>query len=70
MRTAAILLACAAALPLAPLQIPEYTAPQVRRLTAKTLRTFTAPEARQGVAADSRHFYAVDNTVVAKYEIA
>ena len=70
MRTAAILLTCAAALPLAPLQIPEYAPPQVRRLTAKTLRTFTAPEARQGVAADARHIYAVDNTVVAKYQIA
>jgi hypothetical protein len=50
-------------------QIAEYAPPPVRRLTAKTLRTFVAPEARQGVAADARHFYAVDNTVVAKYEI-
>lgn len=51
-------------------QLPEYTAPQVQRLTARTLRTFQAPEARQGVAADRRHFYAVDNTEIAKYEIA
>jgi len=28
------------------------------------------PEADQGVAVDARHFYAVDNTVLAKYEIA
>lgn len=43
--------------------------PEVRRLTAHTLRVFEAPEADQGVAADSRHFFAVDNTVIAKYEI-
>ena len=52
------------------LQIPDYRAPEVRRLTGRTLRTFTAPEARQGVAADASHFYAIDNTVVAKYAIA
>ena len=51
-------------------QLPEYRAPEVVRLTARTTRTFTAPEARQGVAADARHFYPVDNTIVAKYEIA
>jgi hypothetical protein len=50
-------------------QLPEYTAPPVTRLAARTLRTFEAPEARQGVAADARHFYPVDNTVIAKYEI-
>ena len=51
-------------------QLPEYRAPQVARLTARTLRTFDAPEARQGVAADRRHFYPIDNTEVAKYQIA
>jgi hypothetical protein len=49
---------------------PEYTPPQIRHLTARTVRTFSAPEARQGVAADARHFYAVDNTQIAKYDIA
>jgi hypothetical protein len=34
------------------------------------LRTYEAPEATQGVAADARHFYPVDNSVLAKYEIA
>ena len=48
----------------------EYVAPEVRHLTARTLRTFEVREADQGVAADTRHFYAVDNTVIAKYEIA
>jgi hypothetical protein len=48
----------------------QYTAPEIRRLTARTLRVFEAPEADQGVAADAGHFYAVDNTVLAKYEIA
>jgi hypothetical protein len=51
-------------------QVSDYKAPEVRRLTARTLRVFQAPEADQGVAADSRHFYVVDNTVIAKYEIA
>jgi hypothetical protein len=49
---------------------PVYTPPEVQRLVAKTLRVYEAPEADQGVAADSRHFYAVDNTVIAKYEVA
>ena len=51
-------------------QLPEYRAPPIQRLSARTLRTFEAPEARQGVAADRHHFYAVDNTRIAKYEIA
>ena len=50
-------------------QLAEYKAPDVQRLTAHTRRVFEAPEADQGVAADSRHFYVVDNTVLAKYEI-
>src|SRR5262245_21105988 len=49
---------------------PEYKAPDVRPLTARTVRTFEAPEADQGAAADARYFYAIDNTVIAKYEIA
>jgi hypothetical protein len=40
------------------------------RLTGRTLRVYQVPEADQGVAADAVHFYAVDNTVLAKYEIA
>ena len=67
---AALLAAAPAATPSGGHQVAEYAAPPIRQLTARTLRTFTAPEARQGVAADTRHFYAVDNTVVAKYEIA
>ena len=51
-------------------QAPDYTPPDVRRLTARTLRVFKAPEATQGAAADRRHFYAIGNTVIAKYEIA
>jgi len=42
----------------------------VQRLTGRTLRVYDVPEAHQGVAADARFFYAVDNTVLAKYEIA
>jgi len=55
--------------PRAAIQGPDYKAPEIRRLTARTLRVFEAPEADQGVAADARHFYAIDNTVIAKYEI-
>lgn len=54
-------------------QAPEpaaYKAPDVQHLSAKTLRTYQAAEADQGVAADRQSFYAVDNTVIAKYDIA
>lgn len=37
------------------------------QLEATTIATYTAPEADQGVAVDGRHFYAVDNSVIAKY---
>lgn len=49
---------------------PDYTPPAVQRLAASTLRVYEAPEADQGVAVDARHFYPVDNTVIAKYDIA
>jgi hypothetical protein len=50
--------------------VPEYVAPAVQRLTAKTIRTYDAPEATQGVAASRRFFYAIANTILAKYDIA
>jgi hypothetical protein len=49
--------------------IPEYVPPEVVQLTARTLRVYQAPEASQGVAAGLHHFFAVDNSVIAKYEI-
>jgi hypothetical protein len=61
--------AIAAQQPASPPAIPDYVAPAVQKLTARTLRAYPAPEAEQGVAADARHFYPIDNTVVAKYEI-
>lgn len=36
--------------------------------TAEVVRRYPAPEARQGVAVDARHLYAVDNSVIAKYD--
>ena len=48
---------------------PEYVAPDVEQLIAKTIRVYKAAEATQGVAVDGRYFYAVDNTVLAKYDI-
>src|SRR5687768_11059561 len=35
---------------------------------ARTVRRFRAPEASQAVAVDNRFFYAIGNTVVAKYD--
>jgi hypothetical protein len=49
---------------------PPASPPQVPSLTARTLRVYDVPEAGQGVAADLSHFYAVDNSKLAKYEIA
>jgi hypothetical protein len=53
-----------------PLVVPDYAPQEPARLTARTIRHYEAPEADQGVAADARFFYPVDNTVLAKYEIA
>jgi hypothetical protein len=50
-------------------QSPDFSPPEIRRLTAKTLHVFEAPEASQGAAADQRHFYAIGNTILAKYDI-
>jgi len=44
--------------------------PAIQSLTARTVRVYTAPEADQGVAVDRSHFYPVDNSVIAKYDIA
>jgi hypothetical protein len=50
------------------LVVSEYTPPQALHLSARTVREYEVPEADQGVAVDARHFYAVDNSVIAKYE--
>ena len=48
-----------------------HSAPaSVATLVARTLRVYTAPDADQGVAVDRTHFYPVDNSVIAKYDIA
>jgi hypothetical protein len=47
-----------------------YQPPEVLQLQARTIRSYPVPEANQGVAADGRFFYAIDNTVIAKYEMA
>ena len=47
---------------------PESRSP-VAELAARTTRVYEAAEASQGVAADATHFYAIDNTTLAKYEI-
>jgi len=66
--------AACAATPAAPppgdLIVPAYAAPEPLLLTAKTQREYVVPEADQGVAVDSRYFYAIDNSVIAKYELA
>lgn len=63
--------ACVAGIVLALGGTRVYTQlPDVQRLSAKTVRVYDAADADQGVAADSRSFYPVDNTVVARHEIA
>jgi hypothetical protein len=47
------------------LQLSAAGAPE-----AVELRRYPAPEANQGVAVDARHFYAVDDSRIAKYEKA
>tara|TARA_A100001391_G_scaffold48685_1_gene28940 strand:- start:360 stop:1208 length:849 start_codon:yes stop_codon:yes gene_type:complete len=44
-------------------------AADVPLLQAETLAVWEAPEADQGVAVDEDHFYAVDNSVIAKYSL-
>ncbi|HEY8573370.1 hypothetical protein [Phenylobacterium sp.] len=39
-------------------------------LSAELVRRIPAPEARQGVAVDARYVYAVDNSVIGKYDKA
>ena len=78
-RTAATLVISGAclvrALAQAPQQAPAPAAPveatgsAVLQLTGKTLRVYEVPEANQGVAAGLAHFFAVDNSTLAKYEI-
>ncbi len=50
------------------LNLPTYTPPPIAALQATPIRTYEAPEARQGVAVDAEHFYAVVNTVIARYD--
>jgi hypothetical protein len=66
-----LLIACAgaAAQSAAPVAAPASPT-DIPRLTARTLRVYTAPTAHQGVAADARHFYTVDNSALAKYDVA
>lgn len=40
---------------------------EIASLEATTIRTYSAPEADQGAAVDLTHFYAVDNSEIAKY---
>lgn len=72
MSTMKIALALLALLAAAPQARPsaDQTPTKIQNLTARTVRTFPVPEANQGVAVDARHFYAVDDTIIAKYEIA
>jgi len=52
-----------------PLIVPDYQVPTPVRLQGRTLKTWPAPEADQGVAVDDEFFYAIDNTVIAKYRL-
>lgn len=50
-------------------ELAEYQPPEVRHLVGHTLRVYDVPEADQGVAASGTHFFAVDNSVIAKYDV-
>lgn len=52
-----------------PLVVPVYILPTPVQLEGRTVRTWEAPEADQGVAVDDAFFYAIDNTVIAKYRL-
>lgn len=61
---------CAPAIAFALAQTPApYVAPAPLALEATTARIYDAPEADQGAAADGKYFYAVDNSVIAKYAL-
>jgi hypothetical protein len=51
-------------------QISTPDVADIKRLAARTVRVYEAPDADQGVAVDATHFYPVDNSVIAKYDIA
>lgn len=48
----------------------ERSAQSPLMLEAETLEVYAAPEADQGAAADREFFYAIDNSVIAKYSLA
>lgn len=68
------LAACESAAPAADLPakpvVPAYAPVAPLHLSAKTMRSWSAPEADQGVAVDGANFYAIDNSVIAKYALA
>lgn len=51
------------------LVVPDPTPLVPAQLQGRTLRTYDAPEADQGAASDDVYFYAIDNTVIAKYRL-
>ena len=69
-----LLLAAALAVPPGPVAGqpgPPAAAPPVPTAPpSEMLRRYPAPEARQGVAVDANHFYAVDDSRIAKYDKA
>ena len=48
----------------------EGTVEPTATLTSETIRSYDVPEANQAVGVDGEHFYAIDNTVIAKYSKA
>ena len=58
----------AAILPAQPvLAQDEVTASEPPMMTSEVLDSFVIPEVNQGIGVDAEHFYAVDNTTIAKY---
>lgn len=67
---AVALLTASAAGRQAPSTLQGTPSASVPRLSAATMRVYDAPAADQGVAVDATHFYAVDNSEIAKHELA
>jgi hypothetical protein len=47
---------------------PALAADEKPMIPSETVKSWDAPEANQGVGVDDKHFYAIDNTTIAKYE--
>jgi hypothetical protein len=67
LKALAAALAAPATLAALPALAQEEAQPEPPVMTSEVLDTFVIPEVNQGIGVDAEHFYAVDNTTLAKY---